>query len=205
MQFKSKIIYISILLFFTIPLIRLYGEPLTAQASGHHFPPLMESIQFKKTIEFCGVKIPIEDQDVKERLEKEMLLALWDRAQVILWIKRSARYFPHVEKILKQHGLPLDLKYVPLIESALRPHAGSSKDAMGYWQFLRSTGIKYGLRIDSQVDERRNVFKSTHAACKYLKDLEKQFGSYLLALSAYNMGEYGLNREIEVQENNDFF
>ena len=205
MQFKSKIIYISILLFFTIPLIRLYGEPLTAQASGHHFPPLMESIQFKKTIEFCGVKIPIEDQDVKERLEKEMLLALWDRAQVILWIKRAARYFPHVEKILKQHGLPLDLKYVPLIESALRPHAGSSKDAMGYWQFLRSTGIKYGLRIDSQVDERRNVFKSTHAACKYLKDLEKQFGSYLLALSAYNMGEYGLNREIEVQENNDFF
>ena len=97
------------------------------------------------------------------------------------------------------------MKYVPLIESALRPHAASSKGAVGYWQFIRSTGRNYGLRIDSQVDERRNIFKSTNAACKYLKTLEEQFGSYLLALSAYNMGEYGLNREIKRQQNNDFF
>jgi len=207
MQFKTswKTICILILSVFAIPLICSGTEPLSHQNSSPDFPSLMESIQFKKDIEFCGIKIPIEDQDVKERLEKEMLLALWDRAQVILWIKRAARYFPHVEKILKQHGLPLDLKYVPLIESALRPHAGSSKDAMGYWQFLIFTGRKYGLRIDSQVDERRNIFKSTHAACEYLKDLEKQFGSYLLAMSAYNMGEYGLSSEIEAQNNNDFF
>ena len=207
MQFKTswKTICILILSVFVIPLTCYGYDSLGTQSYQFDFPSLMESIQFKNDIEFCGIKIPIEDQDVKERLEKEMLLALWDRAQVILWIKRAARYFPHVEKILKQHGLPLDLKYVPLIESALRPHAGSSKDAMGYWQFLKSTGRKYGLRIDSQVDERRNIFKSTHAACEYLKALEKQFGSYLLALSAYNMGEYGLNREIEAQKNNDFF
>jgi hypothetical protein len=179
--------------------------PLIHQKSQHDFPALIESIQFTKDIKFCGIKIPVEQQEVKERLEKEMLLALWARPQVILWIKRAARFFPHVEKILKQHDLPLDLKYIPLIESGLRPHAGSSKGAVGYWQFLKSTGRRQGLRIDSQVDERRNIFKSTHAACKYLKELENQFGSYLLAFSAYNMGEYGLNREIKAQNNNNFF
>ena len=207
MQFKTswKTICVLILSVFAIPLICSGTESLSHKNSSPEFLSLMESIQFKNDIEFCGIKIPIENQDVKERLEKEMLLALWSRPQVILWIKRAARFFPHVEKILKQHGLPLDLKYVPIIESALRPHASSAKRAVGYWQFLKSTGRKYGLRIDSQVDERRNIFKSTHAACEYLKTLEKQFGSYLLALSAYNMGEYGLNREIAAQKNNDFF
>ena len=217
MQSKFKIICISIVLFFAVPLICFSGDPLiykiseqlseqlSEQASGHHFPSLIQSIQFKNDIEYCNIKIPLDRQEVKERLEKEMLLAVWDRPQVILWIKRAARFFPHVEEILKSYGLPLDLKYMPLIESALRPHAGSSKGAIGYWQFLKSTGRRYGLRIDSQVDERRNLVKSTHAACKYLKALEKQFGSYLLALSAYNMGEYGLKKEIEVQKTHDFF
>jgi len=207
MQFKAlcKTICLIIGLFFAIPLICFSADSLNHPKFQPDFPPLMDSIQFEKNIEFCGVRVPIERQEIKERLEKEMLLALWGRPQVILWIKRAARFFPHVEKILKQYDLPMDLKYVPLIESALRPHAASSKSAVGYWQFIRSTGRHYGLRIDSQVDERRNIFKSTHAACKYLKALETEFGSYLLALSAYNMGEYGLNREIKTQNNKNFF
>jgi len=207
MQFYPvwRLVYKWILYFFPILLI-CFGTPaLTRAEAQQDFLPLMESIQFEKDIQFCGITIPVKDPQVRERLEKEMLLALWNRPQVILWIKRSTRFFPHVEKILKQHGLPLDLKYVPVIESALRPHASSSKGAVGYWQFLKFTGRRYGLRIDSYVDERRNIFKSTHAACQYLKDLENQFGSYLLALSAYNMGEYGLNHEIEAQQNRDFF
>jgi len=207
MRFKSsfKTLCILILSVFAIPLTCYGSDPSGQQSYQSGFPSLMESIQFKKDIEFCGIKIPLQDQDVKERFEKEMLLILWERPQVILWIKRAARFFPHVEKILKEYGLPQDLKYVPLIESALRPHAGSSKDAIGFWQFLGSTGRNYGLRVDSQVDERRNIFKSTHAACKYLKAMNEQFGSYLLAVSAYNMGEYGLEREIQIQDNNDFF
>lgn len=196
------IVWVSV---FLIPFICHGSDALTQKGYQSDFPSLMESIQFKPDIEFCGIKIPIDDQEVKERLEKEMLLILWDRPQVILWIKRAARFFPHVEKILKEHGLPDDLKYVPIIESALRPHAGSSKEAIGFWQFIGPTGRNYGLRIDSQMDERRNIFKSTHAACEYLKAMKAQFGSYLLALSAYNMGEYGLEREITIQENTDFF
>ena len=168
-------------------------------------PSLIESVRFERAITYCGITIPVQDPQVRERLEKEMLLALWDRPQVILWLKRASRFFPHIERILKEHHLPLDLKYIPLIESGLRPHASSSRSAVGYWQFLKSTGRQYGLRIDSHVDERRNIFKSTQAACKYLKDLNDKLGSYLLAVSAYNMGEYGLKSEIEAQKNNGFF
>ncbi|MCP4721772.1 MAG: transglycosylase SLT domain-containing protein [Desulfobacteraceae bacterium] len=168
-------------------------------------PPLMDSIRFSGEIKLCGIKIPYENPEIRLRLEKEVLLALHNRPQVILWIKRSARYFPHIEKMLNQEKMPLDLKYVPAVESALRPHSNSSKGAVGYWQFLKSTGKRYGLRIDGNIDERRNIFKSTRAACNYLKDLNTEFGSYLLALSAYNMGEFGLNTEIEAQENRNFF
>jgi membrane-bound lytic murein transglycosylase D len=174
-------------------------------APKNSLPSLIESIQFNEPITFCGLNVPVSDPQVRERLEKEVMLALWDRPQVILWLKRASRFFPHIEKILKDNQLPLDLKYVPVIESALRPHARSSKNAVGYWQFLRSTGIHYGLRIDRSIDERRNIFKSTQAACLYLNDLNKKFNSYFLTLTAYNMGEYGLKSEIEAQQNNDFF
>ena len=202
-SYTTKLMLLLMLVF--SPQVCLGSQEEESKPAGQIVPPLMDSIQFENEIRYCGIKIPLERQDVKERLEKEMLLALWHRPQVILWIKRSTKYFPHVEKILKKQGLPLDLKYVPIVESALKPHAGSSKGAVGFWQFLRSTGKRYGLRIDAQVDERRNLFKSTRAACEYIKELENQFGSYLLALAAYNMGEYGLQGEIEIQKNTDFF
>lgn len=186
--------------------ITVHASAQEDQAGQHHVPSfLIDSIQFNKDVAYCDVKFPLEQQDVKERLEKEVLLALWDRPQVILWMKRAAKFFPHIETILKQHDLPMDFKYVPLIESALRPHAMSSKRATGYWQFVRATGRRYGLKINSWVDDRRNIFTSTHAACRYLKDLKAKFGSDLLALAAYNMGEYGLQKEIVKQENKNFF
>lgn len=196
---------VLLVIFILCPGICLGKDTVNNKGVHPAVPPLMDSIRFKKDIQYCGVKIPLDRQEVKERLEKEMLLALWNRPQVILWMKRAGRYFGHMEKILKEQGLPADLKYVPLIESALRPHAASSRGAVGFWQFLRSTGKRYDLRIDAQVDERRNIFKSTRAACAYIKDLEKQFGSVLLALAAYNMGEHGLEGEIDIQKNKDYF
>lgn len=179
------------------------AAPVSSQVET--YPSLLESIRFQTAIQFCNAQVPLNDPQVKERLEKEMLLALWDRPQVILWIKRSSRFFPHIEQILKEHHLPSDLKYIPIIESALRAHANSNKGAVGYWQFLKSTGRQYGLKINSKIDERRNIIKSTRAACRYLKDLHDEFGSYYLALAGYNMGEYGLKNEIKAQKNSDFF
>ena len=168
-------------------------------------PDLVDSTRLTGPILVAGEPVPIDRQRIREGLEKELLLSLWDRAQVLLWMKRSSRIFPPIEAMLKKQGLPDDLKYVAVVESALRPHAGSSKGAVGYWQFIRSTGLRYGLEVNSCVDDRRNLLRSTKAACAYLKKLHGQFGSWALALAAYNMGENGLAAAIELQEVNDYY
>jgi membrane-bound lytic murein transglycosylase D len=86
------------------------------------------------------------------------LITLWNRPQIILWMKRSGRYMPSIVEILKQKNMPEDLKYIEIIESSLMSHMSSSKSAKGYWQFIEATGEKYGLRIDSDIDERRIFF-----------------------------------------------
>jgi len=134
-----------------------------------------------------------------------MLLSLWDRAQVILWIKRSSRYLPYIENMLQTQGLPDDLKFVAVAESALRPHAGSSKGAVGFWQFLPDTARRNGLAVNRRIDERRNIFASTRAALGYLKMLYRRFGSWALAAAAYNMGEDGLAAEILDQETKNYY
>ena len=169
------------------------------------FPSLMTSIRTNGSLDFCGEPVVLEEQEIRERLEKELLLTLWDRPQVILWIKRSARYMPLIEALLKEQHMPDDLKYIAIAESALRPHVGSPKKAIGFWQFMAATGRKYGLKIDSEKDERRNIFKSTQAAIMYFKDLYDLFGSWTLAAAAYNMGEEGLQAEMLAQKTNNYY
>ena len=166
---------------------------------------LISYLKLATPLTFCGEPVPIDNREVKERFEKEFLLSLGDRPQVILWLKRSSRYLPYIAKMLKKNGLPDDLKYVAVAESALKPHAGSRKGAMGFWQFMRQTGRRYGLTINRRIDERRNIFASTGAAIKYFKDLYEEFGSWTLAAAAYNMGEKGLMSEILEQQTDDYY
>ena len=169
------------------------------------WPSLMDSIRITGPIEFCGEPVPLDIEEVRERLDKELLLTIWDRPQVVLWIKRSTRYLPIIEKMLKENDLPADLKYVAIAESALRPHVGSPKEAIGFWQFLESTGEKYGLRINEEIDERRNIYASTQAAIRYFKDLYEMLGSWTLAAAAFNMGELGLQAEMVSQKTSDYY
>jgi hypothetical protein len=178
-----------------------HAQPLETAS----FPSLISSLRVKGPLVFCGERVPIETQGVRERLEKELLLSLWDRPQVILWLKRSRRYFPHIETILKENGLPEDLKYVAIAESALRPHAGSKKGAIGFWQFMKDTGRNYGLIITEYIDERRNLFASTRAAIRYFQDLYDLLGSWTLAAAAYNLGEEGIRAEILEQGIDDYY
>lgn len=185
--------------------------PLTAFAQAHgkaaspSGPAILEAIRISEPLTFCGELVPLTNPDVKERLERELLVSLDNSDDIILWLKRANRYFPEIEKVLKDNFMPDDLKYITIAESSLRPLAFSNKGAVGYWQFIESTGKKYGLEISADIDERRNVYRATHAAARYLKDLHGIFGSWTLAAAAYNMGEDGLMSEILVQKINNYY
>jgi membrane-bound lytic murein transglycosylase D len=166
---------------------------------------LLSALKPEQPIQLCGEPVPLNIPQVKERFEKEMLVSLENRAQVILWLKRTTRYFPYIEKMLKDNGLPDDIKYLAVAESDLRMHAGSSKGAMGFWQLMPQTARKYGLTVDDNFDERRNLYLSTPAAVTYLKTLYERFHSWNLALAAYNMGEEGLDAEILEQGIADYY
>lgn len=161
--------------------------------------------QLTAPLAFCGEPVPLDNGEVRERLDRELLVFLGNRSQMILWIKRSARYMPIIEEELRKNGMPDDLKYLVVIESSLLPHAGSSAGAVGFWQFMRETGRSYGLAVNASRDERRNIFTSTSAAIRYLKKLYGDFGSWTLAAAAYNMGEGGLQTEILVQQVGDYY
>ena len=192
-------------IFLLTTLLFFISNSCGAGEKENHFPSLLSSLRFPAPLSFCGEKVPIEIQDIKERLEKELLLTLWDRPQVILWLKRSSRYLPIIEKMLKQNKLPDDLKYIAIAESALRPHVSSNRGAIGFWQFMRQTGKRYGLIINEHIDERRNLLASSQAAIRYFEDLYQQFKSWTLAAAAYNMGEEGLMAEILEQETDSYY
>ncbi len=166
---------------------------------------LEQAVRVKHGLTFCGEAVPLDLPQVRERFEKEMLLALGDRPQALLWIKRAPQYMPIIEENLRANGLPADLKYLAVAESALRPHAGSPKGAMGFWQLMPETARKYGLRVDEYIDERRSIYLSTPAAMRFLRALHEQFSSWTLAAAAYNMGEEGLAAEMLEQNTRDYY
>ena len=166
---------------------------------------LINALKISEPLTFCNEPVPLSDPDVKERLERELLVSLDNSDDVILWLKRANRYFPHIEKVLKNNSLPDDLKYIVIAESSLKPLATSNKGAVGFWQFIENTGVKYGMKINNDIDERRNLFTSTEAAVAYFKDLYALFGSWTLAAAAYNMGEEGLKTEMLVQKVNNYY
>lgn len=166
---------------------------------------LLSAMTGHQTPSLCDEAVPLERQEIRERFEKEFLLTLDDRPQVILWLKRSRRYLPHISQSLKDRQMPDDLKYLAIAESALRPHAGSPKGAMGYWQFMPETARRYGLVVDDHLDQRRNFQAATDAALRYLIALHEAFGSWALAMAAFNMGEEGLWAEILEQETRDYY
>ena len=180
------------------------AEGMAALPRSAEIPPLLNVLRDLRSPNFCGETFSLNDPEIRERFELELLLNLWDRAQILLWVKRSGRVFPPIERILAQAGLPDDLKYVAVAESALRPHASSGKKAVGYWQFMAATGRKYGLTVNSRRDERRNLTFSTRAAAKYFRELHGMFGYWSLAAAAYNMGEKGLMKRVKSQKIKDY-
>jgi hypothetical protein len=165
----------------------------------------LTTYKLPKEVSLCEERVPLEDRNVWENLDREFLVALSNEAQVLLWMKRARRYFPSIEKRLKEMGLPDDLKYVTITESGLRPEAVSSSGAVGIWQFMPSTGEKYGMRKNRSIDERFDFFKATEGALSYLKGLNEEFKSWTLSLAAYNAGENRVRKEIDLQKTRNYF
>lgn len=193
--------------FLIVTIIIVSAINVEAQIGWHQTvgQSLNNALKISEPLTFCNEPVPLSDPDVKERLERELLVSLDNSDDVILWLKRANRYFPHIEKVLKNNSLPDDLKYIVIAESSLKPLATSNKGAVGFWQFIENTGVKYGMKINNDIDERRNFFTSTEAATVYLKDLHALFDSWTLAAAAYNMGEEGLKTEMLVQKVNNYY
>lgn len=157
-----------------------------------------------KKMTFAGEKVPLDNYYVKESLDRELLVNMYWQSNMVLIMKRSARFFPTIEKILKEQGVPEDFKFLCVAESGLMNVTSSAK-AQGYWQFVKATGEKYGLEINDEIDERNSLELATVAACSYLKESKERFGSWTAAAAAYNCGENGLARQVNLQNVTDYY
>ena len=156
------------------------------------------------TIYFANERVPLENPDIWERYDKELLKNTYWQSNTLLLHKRAAKYFPVIEPILKKNNLPDDFKYLALIESGLE-NVTSPAGAKGFWQIMKSTAKEFNLEVNSEVDERYHIKKSTQAACDFLNSAKEKFGSWTLAAAAYNMGRSGLLKQMNRQKSYTYY
>mgnify|MGYP003919976051 CR=1 FL=1 len=164
----------------------------------------IKALKIPNNLNFSGEKIPLHKPDIRERIDKELLINTYWQSNALLLIKRSNKYFPIIEPILKRNGIPNDFKYLAVIESGLE-NVTSSAGAKGFWQLMPQTAKEIGLEVNDNVDERYNLEKSTEAACKYLLKSKEKFSTWTLAAAAYNAGNKGISRNQEKQKVTNYY
>ncbi len=155
-------------------------------------------------LDFAGEPMPLDDMEVKERMDRELHINSYWHSSTLFLIKKSARWLPLMLPILKEQNVPEDFIFLPLIESGLA-NVRSPADAVGFWQILEGTAKEYGLEVNDEVDERYNPLKSTVAACQYFNKAYGKFGSWTNVAASYNMGMRGLERQFEEQRVNSYY
>lgn len=162
------------------------------------------SLTLPEKLSFCGEDVPLERLDVRERLDRELLVNTYWQSNTLLAHKRANRWFPLIEEVLEREGVPDDMKYLAVIESGLT-NVISPAGATGYWQFMKESATTYGLTVNEEVDERYHMEKSTEAACKYLKASYAKYGSWALAAASYNLGQGGVDKQLGRQKRSNYF
>ncbi len=207
MKVKERIVWLVSTL--TLILIVLFFESHTRTEDKKNLEEFQQyyrvySLAMPKSINFAGTVIPLSDNDVAERYDKEILTNVYWQSQTLLMLKRANKYLPTISKILIEQQIPLDFQYLALAESGLQ-NVVSPAGAAGFWQFLDKTGKRYGLEISEEVDERYHLEKATYAACLYFKEAYAQLKDWSLVAASYNMGIEGVKKQIKSQNINNYF
>lgn len=168
-------------------------------SSGMHTLPILPT-----EMVFCGEKISLRDEDVRERLDKEILVNAYYQSATLQALKRAHRFFPSIERILKANNIPEDFKYLAVIESGL-VQAVSPVGAQGFWQFMPGTAKEHDLLMNGEVDERLNIDKSTKAACEYLRFANDTLKDWVLSAASYNRGIGGVRSDMRWQKTTNYF
>ncbi|MDP2687481.1 MAG: lytic transglycosylase domain-containing protein [Aequorivita sp.] len=162
------------------------------------------ALPLPEKMDFAGEAVPLENPDIRERMDRELLVNVYWQSNGLLLFKRANKYFPQIEPLLKKYGLPDDFKYLAVAESGLE-YTSSPAGASGIWHFMKGTGVEYGLEINDYVDERYNLEKATMVAAEYLKNAKNKFGSWTMAAASYNAGVGGMNKQINRQSQTSYY
>ncbi len=164
----------------------------------------IKALKVPQNLNFADEKVPLHLPDIHERFDKELHTITYWQSNTLLILKRTQKFFPIIEPILKQYGIPDDFKYLAVAESGLQ-NMISPAEARGFWQLLKGTAIENGLEVNDNVDERYDLEKSTHVACKYLLKSKEKMGSWTLAAAAYNAGNTGIGKRIMDQKVDNYY
>ena len=206
MKNKNHILVGTLLLLSAILLVgSSFLQPNSAFKSyGLSDPSKVFALDIAENYSFAGETVTLDEHDLRERMDKELLVNTYWQSNTMLMIKRSNKYFPTIERILKEEGVPDDFKYLAVIESGLE-NVNSPAGAKGFWQIMKTTGREMGLEVNSNVDERYHIENATRVACTYLKKAKKKLGSWTLAAASYNRGITGINRLLEKQQAETYY
>lgn len=166
--------------------------------------PAASSWALPGTVSFAGEEMPLKYFDTRESLDRELNATAYRHGSTILTIKRAGRYFPEIEKILLENGIPDDFKYLACAESDLS-NIVSPAGATGFWQIMENTGKEYGMTINREIDDRYSLEKSTLFACRYFRKAYEKYGSWTMAAASYNNGFNGLDEQVSIQKETDYY
>ena len=194
----------SLFIFSTEKVTETKTQPQSTSASNTSETYQIKALKIPSGLNFAGELVPLDKEGVRERIDRELLVNTYWQSNGLLMFKRANKYFPIIEPILKENGVPDDFKYLAVIESGLQ-NVTSPAGARGVWQLMKTTAKENGLEVNSNVDERYHLEKATKVACDYLKEAKEKFGSWTMAAAAYNAGRTGMQRKINAQQVTDYY